>query len=348
MTDPHLQELEAQWRHSVPVRHLLAANAHVAGHARGDFRLFELHQTSDAGQSAASRDNLSRMFPATAVGDSSTHGLFAVLLVACTTPAGQAGGDGAEQIIESTHPYCGAPATSPAHCESKQTQDPWWEGRPTPVGAYACTCDGGGFFDVDVGADCEDTISQVCGVDLSAPQPCFVADGDGGSYVCDPVDGEQGSWQCRCGIDSRRTLARSGSCESAAMSVCAARCSDAGGHCELSSEAGYECACAGGGSASWMGTPIDIAIRLLRCDSRNPGALWCDGGPVAAPGPVGANPCENALSLSCETACETASGLCMVRPDGYECRCSSGALSSIAEAFGNCSAALESACGGSP
>lgn len=275
---------------------------------------------------------------------------FAVVLLSCSTRRGGQNGDegqgntdqGQGDMVNS--PYCsGWSDTTYSYCVHAFNEPAWREGLETPIGQYHCICGDQAPLDVDIGEDCERTMAQTCAVDLDAPR-CSVQDGSGGNFVCSPVGNEADSWECQCSADpGESVIVMVGSCEQAALMSCSAACSSDDGSCSLDSDGNYSCQCADGRAAV---IPPSAPMGSVGQQDGVAGDAGVDhvasATSTAAPG---LSPCHSALDLSCTPGCQTSLGSCRAHSTQYDCACSSGVFIALPLATGNCSTAVELACG---
>jgi hypothetical protein len=228
-------------------------------------------------------------------------------------------------------------------CRASSPSPEWHEGDATPPGDYVCSCSGAREVSVLGASGCEAAMAEACQIDLDGPLPCSVQDGNltGDPYVCWPSQTSPGMWRCQCQADAETIDVSVASCELAALEACVPlACFAASGTCELKSgEAGYDCACATGDGAQWSGVPSDWRRPTF-------GANGSEDGPGLG-FLVGANACEDAISLTCTPSCQNDNGACRMRPDGFSCTCvgNDEAAINLLDSNTNCPAAIERACG---
>lgn len=262
------------------------------------------------------------------------------LILGCPEPSGtssfaggQSGDEGGGQTLpeqgaagETPAPYCTHTASDGPDsvsrnfaCHSDTLDLSWRPGQATPPGNYRCECDRN-VVQIEDAINCEKALETGCKIDLSAPLFCR---DNGLNAGCWPVPEEPEAWNCQCGDGAELVEAKGSECLGVVFDVCAAGCASDLGQCSTSADAvGFDCTCEDETTASWAGV----------------------------------RDCTRALSLSCRSVCETTSGHCNQRSNGFECACQTGdngdpAMATTVEyidheqGYGHCPLSLEIACG---
>jgi hypothetical protein len=228
-------------------------------------------------------------------------------------------------------------------CRAASFPESWQLGDPTPPGEYTCDCmrlgegaaSGSETVPILDALNCDDALARACNVDTNGPLSCSVDESS-----CWPVLNTPASWRCGCTVDDALVELSASSCEYAALVACVPHtCSNSSlGSCELlAGEAGYDCNCSDGGEARWSGTPAAWRTPSFAEDGGEEGVRL---------GPLGDNACEQALSLTCLTSCETPRGACTIRPNGFACMCADSIAGvDVVTTSTNCPAAVATACG---